>query len=84
MVLLEVVLVLVVVVVVVMVWAPSYLHVQDLVEYGLGQAFSDVPLVHSLHQPGPVLFVRDDPPAPGDLKGGHHDESNNVQAGKLF
>ena len=75
-------LVVVMVVMVVMGWAPSYLHVQDLVEYGLGQAFSHVLLVHSMHQPVPVLFVRDDPPAPGDLKGGHHDVSNDVQAGR--
>lgn len=46
----------------------SHLHLQHLVEDGLGQAFSDVSLVLSLGQPVSVLLVRDNASAPGDLR----------------
>lgn len=46
----------------------SHLHLQHLVEDGLGQAFPDVSLVGSLDQRVSVLLVRNDAPAPGDLR----------------
>lgn len=46
----------------------SHLHLQHLVENGLGQAFSDVSLVLSLAQPVSVLLVWHNASAPGDLQ----------------
>lgn len=46
----------------------SHLHLQHLVENGLGQAFSDVSLVLSLGQPVSVLLVLDNASTPGDLQ----------------
>lgn len=46
----------------------SHLHLQHLVENGLGQAFSDVSLVLPLAQPVSVLLVWNDASAPGDLQ----------------
>lgn len=46
----------------------SHLHLQHLVENGLGQAFSDVSLVLSLGQPVSVLLVWDNASTPGDLQ----------------
>lgn len=46
----------------------SDLHVQDLVEYGLGQAFSHMSLVGPVDQLLSVLFLRDNPATSGDLE----------------
>lgn len=48
----------------------SHLHLQHLVENGLGQAFSDVSLVLSLAQPVSVLPVWHNASAPSDLQAG--------------
>lgn len=48
----------------------SHLHLQHLVENGLGQAFSDVSLVLPLTQPVSVLLVWNNATAPGDLQAG--------------
>lgn len=44
-----------------------HLHLQHLVENGLGQAFSNVSLVGSLHQLVSVLLLWNDTATPGDL-----------------
>lgn len=46
----------------------SHLHLQHLVEDGLGQAFSDVSVVRSLDQLVSVLLVWNNAPTPCDLK----------------
>ncbi|KAG7283629.1 hypothetical protein CRUP_020402 [Coryphaenoides rupestris] len=70
---------LMVVVLVLVVVVLLYLHVQHLVEYGLSQALPDVPLVHPLHQLVSVLLVRNNPPAPGDLKGREDGDVGNLR-----
>lgn len=45
-----------------------HLHLQHLVEDGLGQAFSNMSLVGSLEQLVSVLFVWNNTATPGDLK----------------
>lgn len=45
----------------------AHLHLQHLVENGLGQAFTNMSLMGSLDQLVSVLFVWNNTPTPGDL-----------------
>lgn len=58
----------------------SHLHLQHLVENGLGEAFVDVSLLSLLDQLVSVLFVWDDTPAASDLE----TEAGSAEVSRCF